>query len=38
MLNQRNVSISHQLTAADFITNNVYTGRPIINETKTSHI
>ena len=38
MLNQHNVSISHQLTAADFITNSVYTGRPIINETKTTTV
>jgi PIF1-like helicase/helitron helicase-like protein len=38
MLNQRNVSSSHQLTAADLITKSVYTGRPIINETKTTTV
>src|SRR2546430_11139938 len=38
MLNQRNISTSHQLTATDFITNSVYTGRPIINETKTTTV
>ena len=38
ILNQHNISSSHQLTTADFITNSVYTGRPIINETKTTTI
>src|SRR2546421_12804645 len=38
MLNQRNISTSHQLTATDFITNSVYTGRPIIDETKTTTV
>ena len=38
ILNQRNVSSSHQLTTADFITNSVYTGRSIINETKTTTV
>ena len=38
ILNQRNISSSHQLTTADFITNSVYTDRPIINETKTTTV
>ena len=38
MLNQRHVSSSHQLTAADFITNSVYNGRSIIDETKTTTV
>src|ERR1044071_7561800 len=38
ILNQHNVSSSHQLTTADFITNSIYTGCPIINETKTTTI
>ena len=38
MLHQRNISTSHQLTTADFITNSIYTGRPIINETKTTTV
>src|SRR2546430_1809906 len=38
ILNQRNAAISHQLTTADIITNSVYTGRPIINEAKTTTI
>ena len=38
ILNQHNVSSSHQLTTADFITNSIYTGRPIINETKTTTV
>jgi hypothetical protein len=38
MLNQHTISSSHQLTAADFITNSVYTGRPIINEAKTTTV
>jgi hypothetical protein len=38
ILNQHNISSSHQLTTADFITNSVYTGRPIINETKTTTV
>ncbi|GES97445.1 Pif1-like helicase domain-containing protein [Rhizophagus clarus] len=36
ILNQHSTSLSHQLTTADFITNSIYTGRPIINETKTT--
>ena len=38
ILNQRNISSSHQLTTADFITNSVYTNRPIVDETKTTTI
>jgi len=38
ILNQRNISSSHQLTTADFITNSLYTGRPIIDETKTTTV
>lgn len=38
IINQHNASSSNQLTAADFITNSVYTGRPIIDETKSTTI
>ncbi|GBC04726.1 hypothetical protein RclHR1_05830004 [Rhizophagus clarus] len=38
ILNQHSTSLSHQLTTADFITNSIYTGRPIINETKTTTV
>ena len=38
MLNQRHVSSSHQLTTADFITNSIYTGCPIIDEIKTTTV
>jgi Cdc6-like AAA superfamily ATPase len=38
ILNQHNVSSTHQLTTADFITNSIYTGRPIIDETKTTTV
>jgi len=38
ILNQRNISVSQLLTTANFITNSIYTGRPIINETKTTTI
>src|SRR5581483_11713370 len=38
ILNQHNFSSSHQLTTADFITSSVYTGRPIVDETKTTTI
>ena len=38
ILNQRNVSLANQLTTADFITNSIYTGRSIIDETKTTTV
>ncbi|PKY57662.1 hypothetical protein RhiirA4_484861 [Rhizophagus irregularis] len=36
ILNQHSTFLLYQLTAADFITNNIYTECPIINETKTT--
>ncbi|PKY53741.1 hypothetical protein RhiirA4_472113 [Rhizophagus irregularis] len=38
ILNQHNISQSNQLTTADFITNSIYTGRPIIDESKTTTV
>ncbi|PKK66862.1 hypothetical protein RhiirC2_784275 [Rhizophagus irregularis] len=38
ILNQHSTFLLYQLTAADFITNNIYTECPIINETKTTTV
>ncbi|PKY62823.1 hypothetical protein RhiirA4_490036 [Rhizophagus irregularis] len=38
ILNQHSTFLLYQLTAADFITNNIHTECPIINETKTATV